>query len=88
MNIRPIKDVSRNTAEIAELCYNSNEPVFITKNGYGNLVMMSQAVYDKIVAYADFHYNVMKSHREHLSGQGQPADEVFAELLAEYRAKL
>ena len=45
-NIRPIKDL-RNTNEISEICHNSDEPVFITKNGYGDLVVMSMEVYEK-----------------------------------------
>jgi hypothetical protein len=34
--IRPITDL-RNTNEISEICHESKEPVFITKNGYGHL---------------------------------------------------
>ena len=35
-HIRPITDL-RNTNEISELCHAQNEPVFITKNGYGEI---------------------------------------------------
>ena len=35
--IRPITDL-RNTNEISELCHSKDEPIFITKNGYGDLV--------------------------------------------------
>jgi len=42
--IRPIKDL-RNTTEISELCHDRNEPVYITKNGYGHLVVMSVDTY-------------------------------------------
>ena len=38
--IRPITDL-RNTTEISDLCHARREPVFITKNGYGDLVVMS-----------------------------------------------
>ena len=38
--IVPIKDL-KNTAEISELCHTKDEPVFITKNGYGDMVIMS-----------------------------------------------
>mgnify|MGYP002619706019 CR=1 FL=1 len=38
--IRPITDL-RNTTEISEVCHASREPLFITKNGYGDLVVMS-----------------------------------------------
>ncbi|MEI3614976.1 hypothetical protein [Pseudogracilibacillus sp. SO30301A] len=44
--IRPIKDL-RNTTKISELCHQIKEPIFITKNGYGDMVIMSMATYEK-----------------------------------------
>jgi len=38
----------RDTTEISETCHNENEPIFITKNGYGDLVIMSLQVYDDL----------------------------------------
>lgn len=45
--IRPITDL-RNTTEISELCHAKKEPVFITKNGYGDLVIMSMETYEAL----------------------------------------
>ncbi len=45
--IIPIRDL-KNTAEISELCRRSNEPVFVTKNGYGDMVIMSMETYEKM----------------------------------------
>lgn len=45
--IRPISDLRNKAAEIEELCHESGEPVFITKNGEGNLVVMSLAAYER-----------------------------------------
>ncbi len=47
--IRPITDL-RNTTEISELCHARREPVFITKNGYGDLVIMSMETYESLTA--------------------------------------
>ena len=46
--IKPITDL-RNTTEISELCHAKQEPVFITKNGYGDLVVMSIEAYDELI---------------------------------------
>ena len=43
--IRPITDL-RNTTEISDICHAKQEPVFITKNGYGDLVIMSMETYE------------------------------------------
>lgn len=44
--IMPIKDL-RNTTEISNLANKEQEPIFITKNGYSDLVVMSSKLYDK-----------------------------------------
>lgn len=46
--IRPITDL-RNTNEISEICHAKKEPVFITKNGYGDLVVMSMETYESML---------------------------------------
>ena len=48
-HIRPITDL-RNTTEISELCHAKKEPIFITKNGYGDLVIMSIETYEALTA--------------------------------------
>ena len=44
--IMPIKDL-RNTTEISNIAHKEQEPIFITKNGYSDLVAMSSELYDK-----------------------------------------
>ena len=44
--IMPIRDL-RNTSEISELAHRIQEPIFITKNGYSDLVVMSTELYEK-----------------------------------------
>ena len=44
--IIPIKNL-KDTSEISEMCHNTNEPIFITKNGYGDMVIMSMETYEE-----------------------------------------
>ncbi len=46
--IRPITEL-RKTNEISDLCHSKNEPIFITKNGYGDLVVMSIEAYENLI---------------------------------------
>ena len=46
--IRPISDLRNHANEISDLCHSADEPVFITKNGQGDLVVMSQAHYERL----------------------------------------
>jgi prevent-host-death family protein len=46
--IKPISDLRNKSNEISKLAHSSNEPIFITKNGEGDLVVMSMSHYSKI----------------------------------------
>jgi len=46
--IRPISDLRNRANEISELCHKEDQPVFITKNGKGDLVVMSQGYYERL----------------------------------------
>ena len=47
-HIRPISDLRNNFAEISRVVHDSSEPVFLTKNGYGDMVVMSVDLYEKL----------------------------------------
>lgn len=62
-NIMPITDL-RKTNEISDLCHKSQEPVFITKNGYGDLVVMSIEVYEKLVRDIQIDAAILEAEKE------------------------
>ena len=47
----PIRDL-KNTGEISQMCHQANEPIYVTKNGYRDLVIMSGEMYDKMRLYS------------------------------------
>jgi prevent-host-death family protein len=53
--IRPISDLRNKTPEISKHCHESGEPVFITKNGESDLVVMSAAAYERHQARLDLY---------------------------------
>ena len=53
--IRPITDLRNHSNEISELCKRQNEPIFITKNGRGEFVVMSQDHFDRIQTRLDLY---------------------------------
>lgn len=62
--IRPMTDL-RNTNEISELCHAKNEPIFITKNGYGDLVVMSIEAYDKLIGNNEIDAAISAAEKEY-----------------------
>ena len=62
--IRPITDL-RNTTEISDICHAKREPVFITKNGYGDLVIMSMEAYEDLIDTASIDAAIGKAESEY-----------------------
>lgn len=82
--IRPISDL-RDTGKISELCYKNHEPVFITKNGSGHLVVMSMDTYEKQMGLLDVYRKLGAAEKQ--VEQGIPllsGEEVFKKLRAKY----
>ena len=82
-NIIPIRDL-KNTAKISELCPRTNEPVFITKNGYGDMVLMSMETYEKNMLMLDVYAKIAQAEKEIEEGKTVDAKAVFSELRKKY----
>ena len=65
--ILPIRDL-RNTSEISEMAHKKQEPIFITKNGYSDLVLMSTELYEKIAFNNRIDQAIFESEEEVLNG--------------------
>ena len=61
--IRPITDL-RKTTEISEICHAKREPIFITKNGYGDLVVMSVETYEEMIETARIDAAISEAEKE------------------------
>ena len=82
--IRPIKDL-RNTKEISKLCRENKDPIFITKNGYGDMVVMSMETYEEKLAKADLYEKLAKAEAQVESGAPlEDAEDVFKRLKEKY----
>ena len=64
--IIPIKEL-KNTAEISEMCHRIDEPIYITKNGYNDLVILSNEAYEKL--YEDKEKQIEKLVAKHFEEQ-------------------
>jgi len=79
LQIRPITDL-RNTNEISELCHSKDEPIFITKNGYGDLVIMSIETYEREMTLADVYKKMAVAEKQVQDGELLDGQEVLAKL--------
>lgn len=82
--ILPIKDL-RNTSEISDMAHKTQEPIFITKNGYSDLVVMSSELYDKFAKINRIDQAIYESEKEmEKSGVSIDLDEAFEKLNGKY----
>lgn len=80
-NIRPISDLRNNANDISEFCHKSREPVFITKNGVGDMVVMSVETYERQQALIGLYAKLAEAEAEIANGEvGEDFHEVARHL--------
>ena len=80
----PIKEL-RNTSEISDMAHKIQEPIFITKNGYSDLVVMSSELYDKFAKINRIDQAIYESEKEmEEAGVSIDLDEAFEKLNRKY----
>ncbi|MCJ7776485.1 MAG: type II toxin-antitoxin system prevent-host-death family antitoxin [Desulfobulbaceae bacterium] len=67
--IRPISDLRNRANEISEICHNADQPIFITKNGQGDLVVMSQAHYERLHNLLELYQKLGEAEALNAAGQ-------------------
>lgn len=81
--IIPIKDL-KNTSEISDLCHKSEEPVFITKNGYGDMVIMSMDIYEQTMKQLNLYRELEVSERQIEKGRTKDVRQSLASMREQY----
>jgi prevent-host-death family protein len=79
--ILPISDLRNNFNEISETCHKDAEPVYITKNGKGDLVVMSLAYYEQIQAKLNLYEKLAAAEAEKANGAPAVSHEDFMKTL-------
>ena len=79
--IIPIRDL-KDTAKISQMC--SNEPIYITKNGYGDMVIMSIQAYEERLGMADIYAKLAEAEEDIQAGRISNAASSLSRLRAKY----
>ena len=82
-NIRSSADLRNNYNDISSFCHQYSEPVFITKNGKGDLAVMSIETYEKLIGRFELYGLLQDGLQDIREGKTRP----FSEAMAEIRAK-
>jgi prevent-host-death family protein len=78
--IRPSSDLRNNYNEISTICHQTNSPVYITKNGVGDLAVMSMEAYELLVDKHELYKELEKGIDSLKRGEKFSEEEVFEEL--------
>lgn len=81
--IIPIKDL-KNTAEISDMCHRTDEPIYITKNGYGDMVIMSMENYENVMRQLAVYGDIDISEKQLKNGQIKDAKNALADTRMKY----
>ena len=83
MQIIPIRDL-KNTVEVERLCMEETGPVYVTKNGYGRLVVMDIDYYEKTMQRLYEAKAVLEALEDEKAGRVKDGDTVIADLRKDY----
>jgi prevent-host-death family protein len=67
--IRPISDLRNRAMEISELCHEEDQPVFITRNGKGDMVVMSHAYFERLQSIIELYKKLGEAEVLDASGE-------------------
>ena len=79
--IRPVSDLRNNFADISRIVHETAEPVFLTKNGYGDMVVMSIEAYERKLFESEIYFKLKEAELEARSTDVRYShEEVFSDL--------
>ncbi len=83
LQIIPIRDL-KNTREILWMCKESDGPIYITKNGYGDMVIMSIEVYKEKMFMLDVYDKLMAAEEQIQAGKTLDAESSIESIRKKY----
>ena len=83
MQIIPMRDL-KNTVEVERLCADENGPVFVTKNGYGRLVVMDIDYYEKTMRKMYEAKTILEGLEDAKSGNTVDGDTAISNVRSKY----
>lgn len=81
-SIKSSTDLRNNYNEISSFCHKYSEPVFITKNGRGDLAVMSIETYEQLAGRLELYGLLQDGLDDVAAGRTQPLSEAMAEIRA------
>ena len=79
--IRPVSDLRNNFADISKVVHETGKPVFLTKNGFGDMVVLSMEAYENLQFESEIYLKLQEAEKQaKLTEKRFSAKEVLGEL--------
>lgn len=83
LQIIPIRDL-KNTSKISQMCQEATEPIYITKNGYGDMVIMSVKLYEEKLFMLDVYNKLAAAEAQIAEGKVLDGDTSLKSIREKY----
>lgn len=85
--IRPVSDLRNNFADISKTVHETGEPVFLTKNGFGDMVVMSMEAFERLQFESEIYFKLKEAEMEaKTTNKRFSHEDVFADLRKKFKA--
>lgn len=82
-NVRPVSDLRNNFADISKTVHETGQPAFLTKNGYGGMVVLSMEAFENLQFESEVYFKLQEAEREaELTDQRYSSKEVLKAMKA------
>lgn len=81
--IIPIKEL-KDTAKVSEMCHRTSEPIYVTKNGYGDMVLMSMESFEEMYRREQLYRELEISERQITDGKTREARAALSDMRKKY----
>ena len=79
--IRPVSDLRNSFKEISDQVHETNEPVFLTKNGFGDMVVLSMEAFENLYFESEVYFKLKEAERfEKNNGKTYSSKQVLKQL--------
>jgi PHD/YefM family antitoxin component YafN of YafNO toxin-antitoxin module len=78
--IRKSADLRNNYSEISEFCHNYREPIFITKNGQGDLAVMGIETYEEMNGRLELYQKILLGLSQIKNGETVPEEKIMKKI--------
>lgn len=86
--IRPVSDLRNNFADISKTVHETKKPVFLTKNGFGDMVVLSMEAFESLQLESEIYFKLLEAESTEDTAKRYTSEEILKEVTKVINGKL